>query len=122
MQFDPQKVWANARQATTEDLLDRVTIFREGMEPEALSILEAELRERGVDRQAIEDHGRTQAEACLRSPEGAGLACSFCRKPAVVEAWGWQRLWKLVPIFPRRFRYCREHRPDPPADAGKEHS
>jgi hypothetical protein len=113
MKFDSQKVWANARQATTEDLLDRVTVFREGMEPEGLAILEAELRGRGVTQDVIETHGRMRGETCLRTPDGTALKCSFCHKPAVVEGWGWLRfLWGMVPIFPRRLRYCQEHRPD----------
>ena len=109
MKFDAQSVWANARQASTSDLLDRVTVYREGMEPEAIMIFEAELRDRGISRQAIEAHGREHAEACLRASDGAALQCSYCRNPAVVEGWGLQRLWGLLPIFPRRFRYCREH-------------
>jgi hypothetical protein len=111
MKFDTRKVWANARQASTDDLMDRVTVFREGMEPEALAIIEAELRDRGITPEMIEAHARAGREKCVRSADGAALPCSFCRKPAVVEGWGWQRLWGFLPIFPRRFRYCRDHRP-----------
>jgi hypothetical protein len=110
MKFDAQKVWANARQANTEDLLDRVTVFRQSMEPEALAIIEAELQGRGVTREAIAAHGLLQEETCLHSHDGTVMMCSFCRKPAVVERWGWQRLLGVVPVFPRRFRYCPEHR------------
>jgi hypothetical protein len=80
------------------------------MEPEALVIFEAELCERGVTREAVEAHGRDRQNMCLRSADGAALECSFCRKPAVAQAWGWQRVWGVVPVFPRRFRYCQEHR------------
>src|SRR5437870_2239134 len=34
----------NAAKATAEDLLDRVTVYRAGMEPPALEVLEQELR------------------------------------------------------------------------------
>lgn len=111
MKFDSQKVWANVRQASTEDLLDRVTVFREGMETEALAIIEAELHDRGISREAIEAHARKNADASLRDADGVARQCRYCRKSAVVEQWGWQRLFGVVPVFPRRFWYCREHAP-----------
>ena len=42
MRFDRQRVESNVRQATTEDLLDRITVFAAGMEGDALEIIEAE--------------------------------------------------------------------------------
>lgn len=110
MKFDSQKVWANARQATTEDLLDRVTVFREGMEAEALAIFEAELRDRGISFDMIDAHARQQGDV-LRDVDGVARQCRYCRRPVVAQKWGWQRLWGVVPIFPRRFYYCREHAP-----------
>jgi len=112
MNFDAGKVRANVRRASTEDLLDRVTVYREGMEEEALAIIEAELQERGLTSEAIQSHGRAQREACLWSTDGIALQCSFCRKPAVSEEWGWHCVWGLIPVFPRRFRYCCDHRPE----------
>jgi hypothetical protein len=109
MKFDAGKVSAHACQASTEELLDQVTVFREAMEPEALALFEAELRSRGIGRGAIEAHREAVEKTCLRSAAGTVLECSFCRRPAVVERWGWHRLWGLTPIFPRRFRYCQEH-------------
>ena len=38
MQFDIQRVRANIRQASTEDLLDRVTVYRAEMEPTAVAM------------------------------------------------------------------------------------
>ncbi len=108
--FDSEKVWLNARQAKTEDLLDRVTVYRAGMEPAALAIIEAELQDRGITNQAIRAHAETREANCLWASDGTALPCSFCRKPAVVLVWGWQRLWKVLPVFPRQFRYCQEHR------------
>jgi hypothetical protein len=109
MKFDDQKVWVNVRQASTEDLLDRLTVYRAGIEPEALAIIEEELRKRGISRDEIDAHERAQGEECLRDERGLALPCSLCRRPAVVEKWGWHRLWRRLPIFPRRFRYCRAH-------------
>jgi hypothetical protein len=113
MRFDPQKVLLNARKATTEDLLDRVTVYRDGMEPEALPILEDELRARGVTPEQIEAH-RQQRQEVIRLPDGSVAKCSVCRRPAVVQRWGWHRLWRLLPVFPRLFSYCQEHRPKSP--------
>jgi hypothetical protein len=110
MKFDAHTVWANARQATTEDLLDRVTVFRQSMEPEALAIIGAELQGRGVTQEAIAAHGLIQEENCMRYKDGTVMVCSLCRKPAVLARWGWHRLWGVLPVFPRRFRYCAEHR------------
>ena len=106
--FDPQRVEKNAREATTPDLLDRVTAFREGMEPEALDIIEAELRRRGVSAADIQQH-REKTDHSQRDANGVALRCSFCTAPAVAVRWGWHWLWGKVPLFPRRFRYCKDH-------------
>lgn len=113
LKFDAQQVWTNVRQAPTEDLLDRITVYRAGMVSEALEIIEGELRERGVDSEQIERHAAKAAEV-LYDGDGIAISCSHCRKPAVTNAWGWQKLWKMLPVFPRRFYYCAEHRPDIP--------
>jgi len=110
MRFDAAQVLANARAAETDDLLDRVTAYRAGLEPEALDLLEMELHRRGVTAAQIGDHARQYA-SCLRAADGMVLMCSSCRKPAVTVAWGWHRIWGKVPIFPKRFRYCAEHQP-----------
>jgi hypothetical protein len=106
--FDAERVWQNVRKATTEDLLDRATVYRSGMEPEALEIIEAELHRRGVDAAAVDEH-ETRYRRALIGTDGTPLQCSFCRKPAVIRRWGWHRLWKKLPVFPRPLRYCEEH-------------
>src|SRR5262245_45583073 len=113
MQVDPARVLANVREATTEDLLDRVTVYRAGMEPEAVTMIEAELEDRGVGREEIEAHRQRSAEKVIFLPDGIAAKCSVrrCYRPAVAEGWGMHRLWGLLPVFPRRFYYCEEHRP-----------
>ena len=111
MHFDRERVQSNVRQATTEDLLDRATVYREGMEPEALRLIEDELRRRGVGPAEVEAHAESRRSTMLTGPDGLPVKCARCWRPAVMEEWGWQWLWKLVPIFPRRMRYCEEHRP-----------
>jgi hypothetical protein len=109
MKFEVDKIRVNVRQSSTEDLMDRATVFRQGMEEQAIALIEAELHERGVAPEAIAAHGRAKGEACLWGADGIALQCSFCRNPAVAQKWGWQRLWGVLPVFPRRFRYCSEH-------------
>lgn len=117
MELDLERVRANVRAATTEDLLDRVTVFRAGMELEALEIIEAELADRGIDADAVAAHAVLR-RAALPLPDGTAMKCSFCHRPAVLRAWGWHHWWGLIPIFPRIFAYCdihgepRRHRKD----------
>ncbi len=111
MEFDPQKVLLNVRRAETADLLDRVTAYRAGMEPEALEMIEDELADRGVTPAEIDRHAEACRQECLYHPDGAAAMCSFCRRPAVAEGRGWVRLLGLVPVLPRRYWYCKDHRP-----------
>jgi hypothetical protein len=112
MRFDLERVRANARRADTDDLLDRVTVYREGMEVEALDIIEEELRQRGVTRDTIAEHDRKRRESVLLDAAGVALKCHKCRRPAVMACVGWHRLWGLVPVFRRRFAWCAEHAPE----------
>ena|SRR5207249_3685288 len=108
LHLDLDKVRANVRQAETEDLLDRATFYRAGMEPEAIEIIEEELRRRGVtaaDQLSWQESGQD----CLRDADGTAVKCSYCRRPAVYRGWGWHRLWGLIPVFPRKFALCKDH-------------
>lgn len=107
--FDAQRVLANVRQADTEDLLNRITAFRHGMEPEAIAIIERELRDRGVtDEQMAAHSSRVECEV-LYLPDGVAARCSWCAAPAVAQGWRWHRLFGRVPLFPRRVYLCRAH-------------
>jgi ATP-dependent helicase YprA (DUF1998 family) len=112
MFWDVNRVWNNVMQAETEDLLDRVTVYRGAMEPEALRIITAELRERGVSAEQVAAHAAARAEFdYLCWPDGIPQRCHACTRPAVVQLWGWHWLWGRVPVFPCRRRYCVTHRP-----------
>jgi hypothetical protein len=111
MQVNRERVRANVHAADTEDLLDRVTVYREGMEAEALDLIEQELRQRGVGGDAIAEHERRRREAVLFDARGMALTCHRCRRPAVIQTRGWHRLWGLIPLFPRRFAWCEQHKP-----------
>lgn len=111
MEFDPEVVRRNIEAAPTDDLMDRITFFRGAMEPWAVTLVEEELQRRQVSPAEIAAWVGDQ-DAYLWRAEGIALTCSFCRKPAVAEGWGWQKILRgLVPVFPRRVRYCRNHRP-----------
>jgi hypothetical protein len=112
LEFDESRVLANARTAETFDLIDRVTAYRAGLEPAAIPILEDELRRRGVTPEEIAEQSEIYDRDCLRGPDGAALKCSFCRRPAVAEGWGRQTLFGIVPLLPRKVRFCKDHRPD----------
>jgi hypothetical protein len=108
---DVNRVRANVRQATTEDLLDRATVYRAGMEPEALTLIDEELWRRGVREEDVAAHAAQREEGTLFLPDGTAVPCSQCHRPAVAHAWGWHHLWGLLPGFPRQFYYCDEHCP-----------
>jgi hypothetical protein len=112
MRWDRERVRANVRAATTEDLLDRATVYREGIEPEAMDLILRELHdERGISWDAITEYERKRREEVLFDAQGIAVKCQRCRRPAVGEGWGWHRLWGVMPLFPRWFAWCAEHVP-----------
>ena len=121
MEFDPQRVRANARAASTEDLLDRATVYRAGLEPEALPLILEELKSRGVTAEAVVRHEETRREV-VRDERGVARVCARCRKPAVTREWGWHWVKGKVPVFPRLFYRCEDHRtrPDPASQSQAE--
>ena len=110
MDHDLERIRKNIQQATTEDLLDRATVYRAGMEEQPLVLVEWELEQRGIGFEALETH-RKLREAVMVHSDGVAVICSFCHRPAIEQRWGWHRLRGKIPIFPRRFRYCEAHLP-----------
>ena len=51
MELDLNKVARYIRRAETEELLDRVTVYRDGMEPAAVDLMENELALRRTAKQ-----------------------------------------------------------------------
>jgi LSD1 subclass zinc finger protein len=109
MRFDLKRVAEFIHRADTEELLDRVTVYREGMEPAALDLMEGELDRRGITRGDIADHDAERRRTAIMLPDGTAVRCSLCNRPAIVEARGWHRLFGVLPIFPRLFAYCSVH-------------
>lgn len=116
MRLDLRRIAEFIRRADTEELLDRVTVYREGMEPAALDLMEGELDRRGVTRADIADHDAARRATAIMLPDGTALRCSACNRPAVVRGRGWRKLFGVVPLYPRLFPYCDFHagRKDPP--------
>lgn len=109
MQFDLRTVAAYVRRAATEELLDRVTVYRAGMEPAALDLMEGELDRRGVSRDDIADHDAARWATALPLPDGTAVRCAFCDRPAVSRRWGWFRLRGVLPVFPIKLPRCEPH-------------
>jgi hypothetical protein len=109
MEWDDQKLKVNISRADNDDLLDRITAFRVGMEADAIDLIEQELHRRGVTTAQIAEHREACERECVFDIDGSAKMCSFCRKPAVREGWGWFKLFWLVPLIPRRVRYCKKH-------------
>jgi hypothetical protein len=111
MRFDLKRVAEFIRRADTEELLDRVTVYREGMEPAALDLMEGELDRRGVSRAEIAEHDTKRRASAIMLDDGTALRCSCCSRPAVKQARRWYRVFGLVPVFPKVFAYCELHTP-----------
>src|SRR5262249_22631366 len=77
-------VQANVRHASTEDLLDRVTVWRQGMVPSVVEMIEEELRRRGVTPEAQEAHAQERGREVIPGPGGLPLRCEKCDRAAVV--------------------------------------
>ncbi len=106
--FDLDAVEANVARAETEDLLDRATVYRNGMEPEALNLIDAELRARGI--------GDADLMARLRRTAGRGLVYGsgrpggevrkVCASGRGAEMGLAPPLARGMPVFPRPFAFC----------------
>ncbi|MSR32216.1 MAG: hypothetical protein EXR99_11990 [Gemmataceae bacterium] len=111
MRIDLNKVAGYAQNACTEELLDRVTLWRQGMEADALQILEMELAKRGITFQEVQNHAEQWSGRVARDASGLPLVCKQCPRPATVIGWSWVRILGLLPLFPRRCGYCDTHKP-----------
>jgi hypothetical protein len=109
--LDVERMKANVVQAETEDLLDRITIFRAGMEEAALAFIEEELRKRGIGSAAIEEHEEERRKNLIPLRDGYPARCGECFRPAVECVVDWHWVFDLVPLFRRKYYYCERHRP-----------
>lgn len=116
MAFDLKPVAEFIRTADTEDLLDRVTVYRDAMEPAAVDLMENELWRRGVTPEQVTEHAAERGPV-VRRADGSVVRCShrdrsrgfYCDRPAASVRWRLFRLWGKVPVFPWPLARCREH-------------
>jgi hypothetical protein len=111
LKFKADPFLAEIQATDTADLMDRATAYREGLEPLAATMIDEELHRRGVAQAQIDIHADRCRRECLFDAHGVAFTCSQCRRPAIGEAATWHRLWGVVPLFPARVRYCKEHEP-----------
>jgi len=108
MSLDLKTVAQFIRKADTEDLLDRVTVYRDSMEPAAVDLMEDELWRRGITPEQVANHAANRSEVVRRS-DGSAVRCVYCDRPAISRRWGWHRLFRRIPVFPRPLPRCGEH-------------
>jgi hypothetical protein len=111
MNVPEEKILKFARQAETPVLLDRVTVLRAEMEPDAVEIFLAELARRGIGPEDIRDHEREWKHKVLKLPGGLPATCSWCGRAATVQRQAWHKFLRLIPIYKRTQYYCDEHAP-----------
>ena len=109
MEWDLQKLLVNIRKADTDELLDRITAYRPGLERDAIDMVEQELHRRGVAAERIAEHWELCRRDCIFHADGTAKMCSYCRKPAVREGWGWHKIFGKLPVFPRPLCCCQVH-------------
>ena len=117
--MDLARISEDARNTSTENLLDRVTVYRGEMEAAAIEVFESELNARGVASAEIEAHAATrEKDGLLRHEDGSVVRCNYCSRPATEHKWKWHRLWGwFLPMIPRFTHLCKEHDEQLPTDA-----
>lgn len=100
------------RAMPSPELLDRVTVLRDQIDPEALELLHAELASRGIGPDEIGAHQREMKLKVIQHPDGMPAVCHQCGRAATFSRPEWHKLLGLVPLFPRQRYWCEEHTPD----------
>lgn len=116
MDLDLKRVAENVRAADTDDLLDRITVYRSGMEPDAIDLIEAELADRGIDEREIQAHAGQSRTTAMFDRSGTAIRCTRCSAPAIGREWQFYRILGIIPVFPMWMDLCREHGGRPPEE------
>lgn len=117
--MDLARIREDALGTSTENLLDRVTVYRDETEAAAVELFETELDERGVTKAEIEAHAAMrESDGFLRHEDGSIVRCNYCPRPATEHKWKWHRLWGwFLPMIRRFTHLCKEHDEQLPTDA-----
>jgi hypothetical protein len=99
----------HVKEMNPEELLDRVSVFREVMQTSAIEVMESELARRGVGPEEIRRHEREMRQRVIRDRHGMPAQCSFCLRAAVEQRLTWHKLWRLIPVIQRVVYYCDHH-------------
>src|SRR5262245_9599494 len=101
--MDLARIREDAQRTSTENLLDRVTVYRAEMEAAAVEIFESELNARSVSSAEIESHAAMrERDGFLRHDDRSVVRCNYCPRPATEHKWKWHRLWGwFLPMIPR---------------------
>ena len=110
MQLDLEKVRIYAKNADNRALLDRVTVFKQGMETAAIEIIKKELLQRGISQSDINQHENTYKDLVILGPEGLPRLCKKCALPAISREWGWLKVFGILPILPWQNLFCEDHK------------
>jgi len=109
MNFDLKRVAENVREADTDDLLDRITVYYSGMEPAAIDLIHAELARRGVSDRKIRAYALEVAAKVIVDDAGLTVSCMRCSSPAVSREWRMYRVLRSIPVFPMKMPLCEAH-------------
>lgn len=109
--ISPEKRLQRIRAMSSLELLDRVTVLRDGMDTDAMELFHAELARRGVGPDEIGAHLRDMCFKIVQHPDGLPAVCHACGRAAVMARTEWHRLLGLVPLFQRKRYWCEEHAP-----------
>ncbi len=104
-----EKRIAYVRAMSTLELLDRITVLRDGMDIDALELFHAELASRGVGPDEIGQHQREMRLKSVQHQDGLPASCHQCGRAATSSRVEWHRLWGLIPLFRRQRYWCEEH-------------
>ena len=97
MQLDLERIRKNVRETGTEELLDRITAYRPGMEPAAIEVIEAELERRGIGEVQVREETRG-VDAVIVDEAIAVLTLEEGRLAGHIAA---DRLHQSRDVFPR---------------------
>ncbi|MBX3397539.1 MAG: hypothetical protein KF873_02255 [Gemmataceae bacterium] len=106
---NPDAFEAWLQRAENDELLDRVTVLRDELEPAARSRIEVELARRGLSAAEVASHGAAREAECLRRADGSVRRCWRCAAPATSCARRWWRLYGILPIVPLERPVCPNH-------------